>query len=156
MASLGFFSLLVVLAVLVGGQFTGGEWYLGMNHPSWIPPPLVMAVAWAVVFALMTLAAWMIWDSVQSVASAALVLWGLQLLLSPCWFWFYFGLHRPGWALAVMAVWFAVALMVILLFRPLRPVASILMLPVAGWLLFVWVLNLVQWQLNGGGLDTIF
>jgi hypothetical protein len=29
-------------------------------------------------------------------------------------------------------------------------------MPVAAWLIFFWVLNFVQWQLNGGGIGSIF
>jgi hypothetical protein len=30
------------------------------------------------------------------------------------------------------------------------------MIPLAAWLVFVWVLNFYQWHLNGGGLGSIF
>ena len=156
LASLGFFSLLVVAAVVTGGQFTGGDWYQAMNQPPWNPPGIVMASVWAVLYVLMAVSAWMVWDAMRGLAAAALGWWSLQLLLSICWSWVYFGLHRPGWALAVMSLWLLVVLIVIKTFRPVKPEASNLMLPVAGWLLFSWLLNLVQWHLNGGGLGSIF
>ena len=154
LASLGVFLLLVVIAVAVGGQFVGGDWYQQMNQPSWNPPAMVMALVWAIVYVLMAVSAWMVWDTMRGLARVALGWWGLQLLLSVCWSWLYFGLHRPGSALVVLGLWLLVVLVVIKTFRSIKPEASTLMLPLAAWLLFSWVLNLVQWNMNGGGIDA--
>ena len=156
LTSLGLFLLLVVTAIIIGGQFTGGDWYQTMNQPSWNPPAIVMASVWAVLYVLMAISAWMVWDAIRGSAAAALIWWVVQLLLSICWSWTYFGMHRPGWALAIMSLWLLVVFIVIVTFRSIKPQASNLMLPVAGWLLFLWVLNLVQWHMNGGALASFF
>ena len=156
LASLGFFLLLVVITVAVGGQFIGGDWYQAMNQPSWNPPAVVMASVWAVLYVLMAVSAWMVWDTMRGLAAVPLAWWSLQLLLSICWSWMYFGLHRPGWALAVMTLWLLVVLMVVKMFRPIKLEASNLMMPVAAWMLFSWVLGIVQWRLNGGGIGSLF
>ena len=126
-----------------------------MNQPSWIPPAMLMASVWAVLYVLMGVSAWMVWDARRGLAAVPLAWWGLQLLLSICWSWMYFGLHRPGWAQAVMTLWLIVALIVVRIFRPIKIEASTLMMPVAAWLMFSWVLGLVQWLLNGGGLASL-
>lgn len=156
LVSLGFFLLLVVIAAAVAGQFTGGEWYQAVNQPSWNPPAMLMASVWAVLYVLMAVSAWMVWDTMRALAAVPLAMWSLQLLLSICWSWMYFGLHRPGWALGVMTLWLLVVLAVVKLFRPIKLEASSLMMPVAAWMLFSWVLGAVQWRLNGGGLGSIF
>ena len=117
---------------------------------------MVMASVWAVLYVLMAVSAWMIWDAMRSLARTALAWWGLQLLLSVAWSWMYFGLHRVGWALAVMGLWLSVVIIVIKTFKPIKPEAASLMMPVAAWLLFSLGLNFVQWLLNGGGLGSIF
>ena len=155
LASLGFFLLLVVVAAAVTGQFTGGDWYQAMNQPSWNPPAIVMTLVWAVLYVLMAISAWMVWEAMRNLATVALGWWGLQLLLGICWSWMYFGMHRPGWALAVMSLWLLAVFFTIKTFRPIKPQAFNLMLPVAGWLLFSWLLNLVQWHLNGGILSSV-
>ena len=156
LASLAVFLFLVVIAAAVGGQFVGGDWYQTMNQPSWNPSAVVMASVWAVLYVLMAVSAWMVWDAMRGLARVALAWWGLQLLLSIVWSWMFFGLHRPGFSLAVMGLWLLVVLIVIRTFRSIKLEASSLMMPVAGWLLFAWVLNFVQWRLNGGGIGTIF
>jgi tryptophan-rich sensory protein len=155
LVSLVLFCLLVNAVVAAGGQFTGGTWYQAMNQPYWNPSAMVMTLVWAVLYVLMAVSAWLVWCTRRSLAARALGWWGSQLLLSVAWSWVYFGLHRPGWAMAVLGLWLLAVLVVIRVFRPIAITASNLMLPLAGWLLFSWLLNFVQWHLNGGGLETI-
>jgi len=154
--SLAVFMLAVVISAAIGGLFTGGEWYQAMNKPSWNPSALVMASAWAVLYVLMAVSAWMVWNTMRGLARTALAWWGLQLLLGVVWSWMFFGLHRVGWALGVASLWMLAVAIVIKSFRPLRIEASTLMMPLAAWLIFIWVLNFSQWRLNGGGLGSIF
>ena len=156
LVSLAVFLLLVVIAAAVGGQFVGGEWYQTMLKPSWSPSAMVMASAWAVLYVLMAVSAWMIWDAMRGLARVALGWWGLQLLLGICWSWMFFGLERVGWALGVISLWIPVVVIVIKTFRPIKQEASTLMLPLAAWLIFLWVLNFFYWNMNGGGLGSIF
>jgi len=154
--ALAVFLVLVVAAAAAGGQFIGGDWYAAMLQPAWNPSAMVMAAAWAVLYVLMAVSAWMIWEAMRGLASVALGWWGVQLLLGVCWSWMFFGIHRIGWALAVMSLWLLAVIVVIKTFRSIKLEASSLMMPVAGWLLFSWVLNFVQWHLNGGGIGSIF
>ena len=150
------FIVLVMLTVFIGSQFGAGDWYREMQQPSWIPPASILIVAWSVVYVLLATSAWMVWDSAQSVAYRAMVGWFLQLVASVLWSWLFFDLHRIGWAMAVMGLWLALSLICIKSFRAYRLEASSLMMPVAAWLVFALVLNFHQWQLNGGGLSSIF
>jgi len=154
--SLAVFPFLVVIAAALGGLFTGGEWYQAMIKPSWTPPALAMASAWALLYVLMALAAWMVWDTARGAAGMALGWWVLQLLLGIAWSWMIFGLNRTGWAMAVVLLWLLVVVMVIKTFAPLKPGAAMLMIPQAAWLVFLAVLNFYLWRLNGGGLGSIF
>jgi len=154
--SLSVFLFLVVAAAVVGGQFVGGEWYQAMNQPAWNPSPMVMALVWAVLYVLMAVSAWMVWETMRGLAQTALAWWGLQLLLSVVWSWLFFGLHRVGWSMGVMGLWLLVVLMTVKSFRSIRVEAGSLMMPVAVWLLFAVSLNFSQWILNGGGLGSIF
>ncbi len=156
LASLAVFLLLVIIAAAVSGQFVGGDWYHQVMHqPSWNPPAMVMASVWAVLYVLMAVSAWMVWDTKRGIAAVALGWWGLQLMLGVSWSWVFFGLQRPGYALAVLSFWLLAVLIVIKTFRSIKREASSLMLPVAAWLLFSWVLGFVQWHLNGGGMASI-
>ncbi|MBT8074988.1 MAG: tryptophan-rich sensory protein, partial [Gammaproteobacteria bacterium] len=141
LTSLSLFLLLAMIAAAVGGQFTGGEWYQAMRQPPWSPPAVVMALVWALAYVMMAVAAWMVWDTRRGLARVALAWWVLQLLLGIGWSWVFFGMHRPGWALVVLAAWWLVVLVVIRTFRSVKTAASRLVGPVAIWLLFCWVLG---------------
>ena len=154
LVSLAVFLVLAVIAAGLGGQFVGGDWYQSMNQPSWNPSPMVMAAVWAVLYVLMAVSAWMIWDAMRGLARVALAWWAVQLLLGICWSWMYFGLERIGWTMGLIAIWLLAVLMVIKTFRSIRVEASNLMLPVAAWLIFLGTLNFVQWNLNGGGIGA--
>ena len=41
-------------------------WYRGLAKPDWTPPDLVFPVAWTLLFVTMGIAAWLVWNSVQS------------------------------------------------------------------------------------------
>jgi tryptophan-rich sensory protein len=152
LATLSLFLLFVVIAAAVGGQFTGGEWYHSMRQPAWNPPALVMSAVWTVVYVILAVSAWLIWDTKRSLARVALSWWGLQLVLGVGWSWVFFGLHRPGWALVVLGLWWLAILVVIRTFRSVNRAASRLLAPVALWLMFCWFLGFAQWHLNGGGI----
>lgn len=154
--SLAVFLLLAVAAAFAGGQFIGGEWYLIVQQPFWNPPPLLMALLWGLYYVLIAVSAWMVWQAMRGLAAGALSLWGLLLLLGVTWSWMYFGLHRPGWALGPMSLWLAAGVLVLRAFRPIAPETLRLMLPAVAWLAFSWLLNLVQWFKNGGGLNSLF
>lgn len=152
LGSLAVFLVIVVLTAALSGQFVGDQWYQGMHQPSWNPSATIMTLVWPVMYVLMGMSAWLVWDTHRDSASIALGWWIVLLVLGVGWSWMYFGLHRVGWALALMSLWVICSLIVVYAFRSIRKEASGLMMPVAGWLLFSWVLNFVQWSLNGGGI----
>jgi len=153
--SLAVFLLVVIIAAAVAGQFTGGDWYHTLLKPSWTPSAMFMASVWAVLYIFMAIAAWLVWDARRALASLALGAWVLQLLLAVAWSWMFFGMHRLGWSLVVISLWFLMVLITIRVFRAIRTEAASLMMPLAAWLVYLWVLCFYQWQLNGGGLGSV-
>lgn len=145
-----------------GGQFTPGEWYVGLEKPAWNPPSWVFAPVWTALYALMAVAGWLVWRAEDpagastaaprrgmSVRRAALGFFALQLALNGAWSWLFFGLHRPGIALAeIVALWMAILGTVVLFWR-LRPLAGALLLPYLAWVAFAAALNAALWRLNG-------
>ena len=141
---------MVVAAAAISGQFVGGDWYHGMHQPAWNPSAWFMGISWGVMYALMAVSAWIVWENRRGPVTVALGWWLFQLLLGVGWSYVFFGLHRIGWSMGVMALWVISALVVVYAFRFVKTQASALMLPVIAWLVFSWVLNFVQWHLNGG------
>ena len=154
--SLVAFLVLVVLTVAVSTQFLAGDWYQAVNQPGWNPPAYILAVAWAVLYLLLAVSAWMVWDSAGGASYLALVWWFMQLIVSVVWSWLFFDLHRVGWAMVALGLWLLLALATIKAFRSFRAKASNLLVPVAAWLVFALWLNFTQWRLNGGGPGSVF
>ena len=75
-----------------------------------------------------------------------------MLALTVGWSALFFGLNRIGWAWLELGLALAVALLCIRAFHPLSRQAAWMLLPGLSWLLFLWVLNLVMWSINGGPL----
>ena len=146
------FLLLVVAAAAVAGSFEVGEWYFLLRKPGWTPPAWIFGPVWSVLYVLMALAMWLVWDSKHHTRVGALIWWLLQLALNAAWSWLFFGLHRSGWSLGEMLLLIGVVILCIKAFSNSSRLASVLMLPYLLWLIFAWMLNFSIWMMNGGGL----
>lgn len=149
------FLLLVVVAAAIGGSFEAGEWYFALNKPDWTPPAWLFGPVWSVLYVMMAVAIWLVWDSRHHTRVGALVWWLIQLLLNAAWSWLFFGLHRSGWALAEMLILIGIVIFCIKAFSRSSRLAAALMLPYLLWLTFAWALNFAIWRLNGGGLGSV-
>lgn len=151
-------SVLVLMLFLVvcfgvaawAGQFTPGAWYAGLEKPPWNPPGWVFAPVWTVLYAMMAVAGWLVWRSpgLLTLRCLALGVFAVQLALNGAWSWIFFGLHRPGLALAeIVVLWLAIVATTLLFWR-VRPLAGALFLPYLAWVSFAVALNAALWRLN--------
>ena len=124
-------------------------WYARLAKPTWDPPGWIFGPVWAVLYAMMAVAAWRVWRyggwAKQKVAlSLFVVQWALYALWTPR----FFGLHQPGWALAEILVLLAAILATIRAFWRVDRPAGFLLLSYAVWVSFATVLNWTIWRLN--------
>lgn len=133
-------------AAALGARFRPGPWYVSLRKPAWNPPAWLFAPVWTSLYALMAVAAWLVWRQVGVAPELGLFL--VQLTLNAAWTWLFFGLRRPGLALAEIAVlWLALAVTVLAFWRVL-PLAGLLLLPYLAWVTFAGALNVALWRLN--------
>ncbi len=143
---LGFFGACFATA-LSGAIFTPGAWYAELRKPRWCPPNWLFGPAWGVLFCAIAVAGWLVWREVGF--GAAMVAYGLQLVLNFGWSWLFFGMKRPDLAFyELIALWLSIALC-IALFLPISPLAALLFLPYLAWVGFAGFLNLTLWRMNG-------
>jgi tryptophan-rich sensory protein len=146
LALVGFF-FACLIAAGSGAIWAPGDWYERLRKPSWRPPNWLFPIAWAVLYAMMAVAAWLVWR--RDGFGLPIWVWVAQLVLNGAWSWFFFGLRRPDWAFAELAaLWLAVAA-TILVFAPVHPWAAWLLAPYLVWVSFAGVLNLAIWRMNG-------
>jgi translocator protein len=136
-------------AAAFGSQFSPGEWYAELAKPAWTPPGWLFGPVWSVLYAMMGIAAWLIWkDAGFSGARVALGLFVFQLVLNAAWSWLFFGLQEPGLALVDIGLLWAAILATAVAFRHHRPLAAGLLVPYLLWVSFAAALNFEIWRLN--------
>lgn len=143
--------LLITFAVAAfGGQFTPDAWYRDLAKPEFNPPAAVFAPVWTLLYALMAIAAWLVWRARhRKQITPAMVAYAVQLVLNGLWSWLFFGRHEIGLALLdIILLWGAIAVTMLLFWR-IRPTATLLLVPYLLWVSFALLLNLRFWQLNG-------
>lgn len=146
---LGGWLLLCFAAASLGAVFMPGQWYAALQKPSWNPPGWVFGPVWTALYTMMAVAAWLVWKQGGFAAQRrGLTPFLVQLALNAAWTPLFFGLHRPGLALAeILLLWLAIV-WTIASFWPVHRVAAGLLLPYLAWVSFAAVLNGTLWRLN--------
>jgi benzodiazapine receptor len=148
-ASFGF----VFLAAAVGGSATSRSvsgWYEKLAKPGFNPPDWLFGPAWTVLYLLMALAAFLVWNRGFSAPGVrlALALFLVQLVLNALWSVFFFGMRSPRLGLAdIIPLWLAILATTVLFFRVSRA-AGWLLVPYLAWVGFAAALNIAILRLN--------
>ena len=133
-------------AAAAGARCKPGPWYAALQKPAWNPPAWIFAPVWTILYALMAVAAWMVWRQAGLVPEHGLFV--AQLALNAAWTWLFFGLRRPGLALAeIAALWLAIVATVVA-FWSVLPLAGLLLVPYLAWVTFAGALNAALWRRN--------
>jgi len=125
------------------------SFYGQLVQPDWAPPPSVFGPVWTALYALMGIAAWLVWRSGGFRTNRqALTLFLVQLALNSLWSWLFFAWHRGGLAFTdIVVLWLFIAATIVFFWR-VRPLAGVLLIPYLLWVSFAAVLNYSLWQLN--------
>lgn len=146
-------TFLILLIACAAAGATGillqpGAWYDGLAKPWFNPPRWAFPVAWTTLYVLIA------WAGARLAhlpgAGLVMALWAAQIALNTLWTPVFFGAHRMGMGVAVIALlWLVVAALTVLAFR-LDRVAGALLLPYLAWLSLAGALNYRLWQMNPG------
>ena len=144
------FMLAVFQALCFGVAYLGARvttphidaWYRTLEKPPLTPPDWVFPVAWTVLFALMALAAWLVWRRPPQIGRPAprkrlaLGLFFVQLALNLGWSVVFFGYQQPFYAgLEILVLLVAIAVTLVLFWR-ISASAGLLFLPYLLWVGF--------------------
>ncbi len=141
------FMLLVVGGGLLIGLFTApGDWYAGLVKPSFNPPNWIFGPVWTVLYVLIAIAGWRIWQRDRH--GTAMKLWWVQLVLNFLWSPVFFSLHQIGVALAIIIALLAAVLAFAATAWGRDRVSAWLFVPYAAWVAFASLLNASVWMLN--------
>lgn len=143
--------LAVVAASAVGGLAgrSSAEDYGRLQQPGFAPPSWVFGPTWTLLYALMAVAAWLVWRTgPSSETRRALTCYAVQLVLNAAWTPLFFGLGWRGVAFVELSVLLLVLIATVVLFWRRSAVAGALLLPYLAWSTFALCLNFAVWQLN--------
>lgn len=146
------FVLVTFAAAGVGSAATFSSvatWYPTLVKPAWTPPSWLFGPVWTLLYLAMAVAGWRCWRMASgSVATGVLRIYGVQLLLNALWSVLFFGLRRPDWALAEIALFWVVLVVALGRFWRLDRTAGLLWLAYVAWVSFAAALNAAIWNLN--------
>ncbi len=149
--------LIAEVAGVVGSVYTAASiptWYAGLEKPWWTPPSWIFGPAWMLLYVLMGIAAFLVWEvrHKKKEAEGALLLYGVHLFFNALWSLIFFGLQNIGLALVeIFLLWLLIIYTMVFFFRVNRA-AGWVFVPYLIWVSFAMVLNysLLSLQLCSG------
>jgi tryptophan-rich sensory protein len=136
-------------AIGATASLQAGTFYAELVRPEWAPPSAVFGPVWTVLYAMMGVAAWLIWERRKlRLARIGLVFFVAQLVLNALWSWLFFGWNLGALSFLDIALLWALILMTLAMFWRIRPLAGLLLVPYLAWVTFASALNYQIWQMN--------
>jgi len=138
---------------IIGSVFTMpevGNWYAGLQKPSFNPPAWIFGPVWTLLYILMGISLWLvIKDGMGSrPVQQAVALFAVQLGLNLAWSIIFFGMHLIALAFIEILILFVFIVATALTFKKINPTAGWLFIPYICWTAFASVLTGTLWLLN--------
>jgi tryptophan-rich sensory protein len=146
-ALLLFFALVGGVAFL-GGKWGANEWYRSLRKPSFTPPDWAFPVAWSILYTLIAISGYRIWQAESAFREPALLAWAVQLVANAAWSYLFFGRRNIGAGLADIVILWASIAAYILFAWPADRIAALLFVPYLAWVSLAAALNRRILQLN--------
>lgn len=152
-AGLSGWVLVTFLAAALGARasVSAASFYATLALPAWAPPASLFGPVWTLLYALMALAAYLVWrERGWRAAAPALLLYLAQLGINTLWSWLFFGWKQGALAFADILLLLLLIIATLISFWRIHRLAACLLLPYLAWVSFASVLNYAVWQANPG------
>jgi len=152
-------ALLILLAACFAASAIGGaltrpnlDWYETLTKPGFAPPNSVFPVVWSILYAMMAVAAWLVWRSRgdESDKKTALIWFGIQIAINVAWSFAFFFMQRPDYGFGVIMALLVAIVITLVLFAKVSRAGALLLVPYLLWVGFAAGLNFTIWALNSG------
>lgn len=125
------------------------DWYHLLHKSSLTPPPLVFAIVWPILYTMIALSGWLLWQQrQQKTAKIALGFYGTQVAMNWAWTPLFFHFHLIGLSFIWIILIAIITLITIYLTKNKFRISSLLLIPYFVWLVFAAYLNGAIWILN--------
>ena len=121
-------------ALISGGNFSG--FYNSLQQPPFAPPAWLFPVMWSILYALMGISAYLIWESDDTRRKGAIILYCAQLFANFLWTPVFFGLKSLRGATAVVIAMLILIIAMIFSFQRINKTSAYLNLPYLLWTIF--------------------
>ena len=139
-AAAGFGSVFTVSAI--------PTWYATLAKPFFAPPNWLFGPAWTLLYILMALSLYLVWEKGFAKNKKPIFLFAIQLFLNAIWSLAFFGLRNPAAGFAVIVFLWLSIVATIISFKKVDKRAAWLLVPYICWVSFASVLNFAVMLLN--------
>lgn len=122
--------------------------YKYLDKPPFSPPSIVFPIVWTILFILMGISAYLIYNSNSEYKQKALLIYTIQLLVNFIWPIFFFVLNYRLIALFIIITLLIFLIIMIKKFYNINKLAAYLQIPYLLWVSFATYLNLGFYILN--------
>lgn len=142
----------ILIPIAVGelsSLFSGNmSMYPQINKPPLSPPGFLFPIVWTILYILMGISSYIIYQSDSPDKKKALKTYGIQLFFNFLWSIIFFGLNQ--YLLSFLWLIALIVLIVIMIYQfyQINPAAAYLQIPYLIWCLFAAYLNFMIYKLN--------
>ena len=143
-------AILIPIAIgMLSSLFSGGTTlYSEVNKPLLSPPGYVFPIVWTILYILMGISSYLVYETNSWDKWKALRIYVIQLFFNFMWSIIFFGFSK--YLVAFLWLLAMIVLITIMIYRfyQVRPIAGILQIPYLLWCLFAAYLNFMIYWLN--------
>lgn len=122
--------------------------YKNLNLPKLAPPPILFPIVWTILFTLMGISAYIIYETNSETKKSALKIYLIQLVINFIWPILFFNLKLYLFSFIwIISLWILIIAM-IAKFRTTSKTAAYLQVPYLIWVTFASYLNFMIYYLN--------
>ncbi len=143
--------ILPQLSGFIGSYFTINAiptWYVYLNKPSFSPPNWLFGPVWLILYLMMGIAVYLNWIKNTKQAKFNVRLFFIHLFFNLIWTPVFFGLKDTLFALYIIIMIWIFIIAMIINFRKVNKISSLLLIPYLFWVSFATLLNYFIWRLN--------
>lgn len=122
--------------------------YGKFDKPSWTPPGIVFPIVWTILYILMGISSYLIYESDSINKDEALKIYGLNLLINGLWSILFFRFKLFFISFLTIIVLIVLTIIMIIKYYNINKVAGLLQIPYLIWLLVALILNYNVFLLN--------
>lgn len=146
--------VLFIIVILTIGYFVGmitsiniPSLFIYLESPFFAPPNWVFAPVWTILYIMIAISGWLIFQQHQ-LKEKAFIVYVIQLGLNFLWSFIFFCWHNIDLALLEMSILWVFVAWNIIIFRQINNLAGYLLVPYLLWISFAWILNFSYAVLN--------